>query len=50
MLDLESIRTEMNKVKITGKSESTDVNLSIHILSNLPEEYEAAVSKLEEKN
>ena len=49
MLDLESIWTEMNKVKITGKSELTEVNLSIHILSNLPEEYEVAVSKLKEK-
>ena len=39
----------MNEVKILGKSELTKVGLITHILSNLPEEYEVAVSRLEEK-
>ena len=41
--ELESLRSEMNRVTITGKSDMTDVDLIIHILSNLPEEYEVAV-------
>ena len=49
MTDLESLRTEMNKVKISGKTDMSEVDLIIHILSNLPEEYEVAVSELEEK-
>ena len=39
----------MNKVKISGKTDMSEVDLIIHILSNLPEEYEVAVSELEEK-
>ena len=49
MTDLESLRTEMNKVKISGKTDMSEVDLIIHILSNLPEEYEVAVSELEEE-
>ncbi len=49
LTELESLRSEMNRVTIAGKSDMTDVDLIIHILSNLPEEYEVAVSKLEEK-
>ena len=49
LTELESLRSEMNRVTISGKSDMTDVDLIIHILSNLPEEYEVAVSKLEEK-
>ena len=49
MTDLECLRSEMNKVKISGKTDMSEVDLIIHILSNLPEEYEVAVSELEEK-
>lgn len=49
MSELESLRSEMNKVTIAGKSDMTDVDVIIHILSNLPEEYEVAVSELENK-
>ena len=46
LTDLECLCTEMNKVKITGKSDMTEVDLIIHVLSNLPEEYKVAVSEL----
>jgi stage III sporulation protein SpoIIIAA len=39
----------MNSVAIPGKTDMTEVDLIIHILSNLPEEYEVVVSKIEEK-
>jgi hypothetical protein len=39
----------MNKVTIPGKTNMLEVDLIIHILSNLPEEYEVAVSESEEK-
>ncbi len=47
--ELEYMRTEMNKVTISGKSDITDVDIIIHILSNLPEDYKVQVNKLEEK-
>ena len=40
---------DMNQVKIRGKSDTTDVDLIIQILSSLPEEYEVTVSSLEDK-
>ena len=49
MSELESLRSEMNKVTIAGKSDMTEVDVIIHILSNLTEEYEVAVSELENK-
>ena len=49
MTDLECLRSEMNKVTIPGKTDMSEVDLIILILSNLPEEYEVAVSELEEK-
>ena len=49
MSELESLRTEMNKIQIRGKTAMSEVDLIIHILSNLPEEYEVAVSELERK-
>ena len=49
MSELESLRTEMNKIQIRGKTTMSEVDLIIHILSNLPEEYEVAVSELERK-
>ena len=49
MSELESLRTKMNKIQINGKSEMSEVDLIIHILSNLPEEYKVAVSELERK-
>ena len=47
--ELECMRTEMNKVTIGGKSDMTDVDVIIHVLSNLPEDYEVQVNELEEK-
>ena len=47
--NLECLRTEMNKVKIGGKSDMTDVDVIIHILSNVPEEYKVQVNELKEK-
>ena len=47
--ELECMRTEMNKVKIGGKSDMTDVDIIVHVLSNLPEDYEVQVNELEEK-
>ena len=37
----------MNAISIPNKSDMTEVDLIIHILSNLPEEYEVAVAELE---
>ncbi len=45
--ELESLRTEMDNVNISGKISHTD--FIIHILTNLPEEYKVAVESLEEK-
>ena len=39
----------MNKVQISGNTCVSEVDLIIHILSNLPEEYEVAISEFEEK-
>jgi hypothetical protein len=47
--DLEFLRTQINNVTILGKTDMTEVDLIIHILSNLLEEYEVVVSKIEEK-
>ena len=49
MSELGSLKTEMNKIQIRGKTEMSEVDLVIHILSNLPEEYEVVVSELERK-
>jgi hypothetical protein len=40
---------EMDKVKISGKTDMSDVNLIIHIIASVPEEYEVAVSDLEDR-
>ena len=45
--ELESLRNQMNAISIPNKSDMTEVDLIIHILSNLPEEYEVAVAELE---
>ena len=37
----------MNAILIPNKSDMTEVVLIIHILSNLPKEYEVAVAELE---
>jgi hypothetical protein len=39
----------MNNFTIPGKTDMMEVDLIIHILANLPEEYEVVVSKIEEK-
>ena len=49
MTELECLRSEMNKVKISGKTDISEVDLIIHIISNLLDKYRVAVSKLEEK-
>ena len=46
---LESLKTEMNKVKIPGKLDMSEVDLLIHIMASLPDDYEVAVSALEDK-
>ena len=46
---LESLRTQMNKIVIPGKTEMSDVDLIIHILATLGDEYEVAVSSLEDR-
>ena len=46
---LEALRTQMNNVKIRNKNDMTETELIIHILTSLPEEYEVAVSDLENK-
>ena len=45
--ELESLRNQMNAISIPNKSDMTEVDLIIHILSNLLEEYEVAVAELE---
>ncbi len=45
--DLESLRVKMNNVNISSKMSNMD--FIIHILTNLPEEYEVAVDALKEK-
>ena len=45
--ELESLRNQMNAITIPNKSDMIEVDLIIHILSNLPEEYEVAVAELE---
>ncbi len=39
-------KTQLNEVQIPGKTEMSEVDLIIHILDSLPEEYEVAVSML----
>ena len=39
----------MNKVVIPGKTEMSNVDLIIHILATLGDEYEVAVSSLEDR-
>ena len=41
IMDLESLRVEMDQVNISSKM--SDMDFIIHILMNLPEEYEVAV-------
>ena len=44
---LESLQAKMNSVIISG--EMTDMDFIIHVLGNLPEEYEVAIQSLEER-
>ena len=44
---LESLKNQMNVISIPNKADMTEADLIIHILSNLPEEYEVAVAELE---
>ena len=45
--ELESLRNQMNAISIPNKLDMTEVDLIIHILSNLPEEYKVTVAELE---
>jgi hypothetical protein len=47
--ELESLQTEMDKVKISGKTDMSDVDLIIHIIASVPEKYEVVVSELEDR-
>lgn len=47
IMELEALRTEMNKVRIPGKSEKTETDMILHILANVPEEYEMVVQSLQ---
>ena len=49
MMKLKALRTEMNRVFIPGKTEMSDVDLIIHILATLGDEYEVAISNLEDR-
>ena len=44
---LESLRSKMDNLCINSKKKTEDEGFYIHILSNLPEEYEVAVNDLE---
>ena len=39
----------MNKIQIRGKTEMSEIDLIVHILASLPEEFKVAVSSLEDK-
>ena len=43
---LKGLRTDMNKCVITGKSKKSEIDLIIHVLANLPEEYEVTVNNI----
>ena len=44
---LESLKTRMNEVVITGKTAKSEIDMILHILANLPESYEGQVSAIE---
>ena len=44
---LEGKRNELNRVKISGKSDITETDLILQILTNLTEDYEVAISAVE---
>ena len=46
---LKGLKTDMNLVKIKGKSAMSEINLIVHILASLPESYKVPVSFLEDK-
>ena len=46
---LELYKMQINKVQIPGKTDMSKVDLIIHILASLPEEYKDAVSVLEDR-
>ncbi len=45
---LEAYKMQMNKSKIPGKTDMSEVDLIIHILAYLPEECEVTMSNLED--
>ena len=46
---LESLRTQMNKIKIHNKTNISETDLVLHIFLDLPQVHEASVSKIELK-
>ena len=49
MTNIESMHSQMNVIKINNKTDMPKVNLIIHILSNLSEESNVAISELEKE-
>ena len=49
MTNLESMCSQMNAIKINNKTDMSEVDLVIHILSNLPKKYEVAIAELEKE-
>ena len=47
IMELENLRTQIDAVSISGRMR--DVDFIIHVLANLPQEYESTVENLEEK-
>ena len=43
------MHSQMNAININNKTNMSEVDLIIHILSNLPEEYEVAIAELEKE-
>ena len=43
------MRSQMNAIKINNKTDMSEVDLIIHILSNLPEDYKVAIAELKKE-
>ena len=49
MTTLESVHSQMNAININNKTDMSEVDLVIHILSNLPKKYEVAIAEFEKE-
>ena len=45
--ELEALRVQMNKTTVAGKSEKSETDLILHVLANVPEQYEMVVQSLQ---